>query len=161
MTTDGVILHQEDGSSRATLMHARRAKMYRTLLVMGLLLATQAGVSQSRKKALDDSMLDRVTAAGVTTRVLPGGVINFTGEVPTVNGLVSGIGSLVVQPASSSTTSTTTGTVNLGGNAQQNLSSLININAVNSTINVLLNLNVNINSTVGTILQSNLNGKKH
>jgi hypothetical protein len=51
--------------------------------------------------------------------------------------------------------------VNLGGNAQQNLSSLININAVNSTINVLLNLNVNINSTVGTILQSNLNGKMH
>lgn len=135
--------------------------MYRTLLVMGLLLATQAGVSQSRKKSLDDSMLDRVTAAGVTTRVLPGGVINFTGEVPTVNGLVSGIGSLVVQPASNSTTSTTTGTVNLGGNAQQNLSSLININAVNSTINVLLNLNVNINSTVGTILQSNLNGKMH
>lgn len=135
--------------------------MYRTLLVMGLLVATQAGVCQSKKKALDDSTLDRVTAAGVTTRVLPGGVINFTGEVPTVNGLVSGIGSLVVQPASNSTTTTTTGTVNLGGNAQQNLSSLININAVNSTINVLLNLNVNINSTVGTILQSNLNGKMH
>ena len=134
--------------------------MYRTLLVMGLLLATQAGVSQSRKKPLDDSMLDRVTAAGVTARVSPGGVINFSGEVPTANGLVSGIGSLVVQGASSSST-TTTGTVNLSGNAQQNLSSLININAVNSTINVLLNLNVNINSTVGTILQSNLNGKSH
>jgi len=136
--------------------------MYRTLLVMGLLLATQAGVSQSRKKALDDSMLDRVTAAGVTARVSPGGVINFSGEVPTVNGLVSGIGSLVVQaPGASYTSSTTSGTVNLSGNAQQNLSSLININAVNSTINVLLNLNVNINSTVGTILQTNLNGKSH
>jgi hypothetical protein len=135
--------------------------MYRTLLVMGLLLATQAGMAQSRKKPLDDATLDRVTAAGVVARVSPGGVINFSGAVPTANGLVSGIGSLVVQPASSSTTTTTTGTVNLGGNAQQNLSSLININAVNSTINVLLNLNVNINSTVGTILQSNLNGKKH
>ena len=62
--------------------------MYRTLLVMGLLLATQAGVSQSKRKALDDNTLDRVTAAGVATRVLPGGVINFTGEVPTANGLV-------------------------------------------------------------------------
>jgi hypothetical protein len=142
-------------------MHARRAKMYRTLLVMGLLLATQAGVSQSKRKALDDSMLDRVTAAGVATRVLPGGVVNFSGAVPTANGLVTGVGSLVVQPASSSTNTTTTGTVNLGGSAQQNLSSLININAANSTINVLLNLNVNINSTVGTILQSNLNGKLH
>jgi hypothetical protein len=135
--------------------------MYRTLLVMGLLLATQAGVSQSKKKALDDSTLDRVTAAGVTTRVLPGGAINFSGAVPTANGLVTGVGSLVVQPASSSTNTTTTGTVNLGGGAQQNLSSLININAANSTINVLLNLNVNINSQVGSILQSNLNGKLH
>jgi hypothetical protein len=135
--------------------------MYRTLLVMGLLLATQTGVSQSRKKALDDSMLDRVTAAGVTANVNPGGVINFSGEVPTANGLVSGVGSLVIQAPGSSTSSTTTGTVNLSGNAQQNLSSLININAVNSTINVLLNLNININSTVGTILQSNLNGKQH
>jgi|HubBroStandDraft_6_1064221.scaffolds.fasta_scaffold37676_2 hypothetical protein len=135
--------------------------MYRTLLVLGLLLATQAGVSQSRKKALDDATLDRVTAAGVSARVLPGGVINFSGAVPTANGLVSGVGSLVIQPASSSTNTTTTGTVSLGGSAQQNLSSLININAANSTINVLLNLNVNINSTVGTILQSNLNGKSH
>jgi hypothetical protein len=135
--------------------------MYRTLLVMGLLVATQAGMAQSKKKALDDVTLDRVTAAGVSARVSPGGIINFSGAVPTANGLVSGIGSLVVQPVSNSTTNNTTGTVNLGGNAQQNLSSLININAVNSTINVLLNLNVNINSTVGTILQSNLNGKMH
>lgn len=136
--------------------------MYRTLLVMGLLLATQAGVSQSsKKKALDDSMLDRVTAAGVSVRVSPSGVINFTGQVPTANGLVTSTGSLVVQAPSSSTSTTTTGSLNLSGNAQQNLSSLININAVNSTINVLLNLNININSTVGTILQSNLNGKQH
>lgn len=135
--------------------------MYRTLLVIGLLLATQTGVSQSRKKALDDSMLDRVTAAGVTANVSPGNVINFTGEVPTVNGLVSGVGSLVVQAPSNITSNTTTGTINMTGNAQQNLNSLININAVNSTINVLLNLNVNINSTVGTILQSNLNSLKH
>jgi len=82
--------------------------MYRTLLVLGLLLATQAGVSQSRKKALDDATLDRVTAAGVSARVLPGGVINFSGAVPTANGLVSGVGSLVIQPASSSTNTTTT-----------------------------------------------------
>jgi len=135
--------------------------MYRTLLVMGLLLATQAGSAQSRRKPLDDATLDRVTAAGVTARVSLGGVVNFSGAVPTANGLVTGIGSLVVQPVSNSTTNTTTGTVSLGGSAQQNLSSLININAANSTINVLLNLNVNINSTVGTILQSNLNGKTH
>ena len=131
--------------------------MYRTLLVMGLLLATQAGVSQSRRKALDDSTLDRVTAAGVGVNVQPSGAINFSGEVPTANGLVSGLGSLVVQGPTNVTNNTTTGTINLTGNAQQGMSSLVSINAVNSTINVLLNLNVNINSTVGTILQSNLN----
>lgn len=135
--------------------------MYRTLLVLGLVLATQTGVSQSKKKPLDDSMLDRVTAAGVTANVSPGGVINFTGQVPTANGLVTGNGSLVIQAPGGTTSTTTTGSINLSGSAQQNLSSLISINAVNSPINVLLNLNININSTVGTILQSNLNGKHH
>jgi hypothetical protein len=67
------------------------------------------------------------------------------------------VGSLAVQ--SGSNTGTSIGSITLNGNAQQNLSSLINLNAVNSKINVLLNLNVNINSTVGTIIQSNLNGK--
>jgi len=46
----------------------------------------------------------------------------------------------------------------LSDNAQQNLSSLININAVNSPVNVLLNLNINIDSTVGNLQQYNLNG---
>lgn len=133
--------------------------MYRSIVVIGLLVATQTGLSQSRKKALSDSTLDRVTAAGVSVSASPSGVVNFSGEVPTVNGLVSGVGSLVVQVPNSTTTNTTTGTINLSGNAQQNLSSLINLNAVNSTINVLLNLNININSSIGTVLQSNLNGK--
>lgn len=135
--------------------------MYRSIVVVVLLLATQAGLSQTKRKALDDKTLDRVTAAGVSASVSPSGVVNFSGQVPTANGLVSGVGSLVIQAPNSSTTNTTTGTINLGGSAQQNLSSLININAVNSTINVLLNLNININSTVGTILQNNLNGKMH
>ena len=135
--------------------------MYRSIVVVVLLLATQAGLSQTKRKALDDKTLDRVTAAGVSASVSPSGVVNFSGQVPTANGLVSGVGSLVIQAPNSSTTNTTTGTINLGGSAQQNLSSLININAVNSTINVLLNLNINIDSTVGTILQNNLNGKMH
>lgn len=135
--------------------------MYRSIVVVVLLVATQAGLSQTKRKALDDKTLDRVTAAGVTASVSPTGVVNFSGQVPTANGLVSGVGSLVIQAPNNTTTNTTTGTINLGGSAQQNLSSLININAVNSTINVLLNLNININSTVGTILQNNLNGKMH
>ena len=131
--------------------------MNRTLvMILGIVLLTQAGFGQSRRKALSDSMLDRVTAAGVTATVSQG-VVNFSGQVLTANGLVSSTGSLAIQTAPF--TGTTLGSLTLSGSAQQNLSSLININAVNSQINVLLNLNVNINSTVGTILQSNLNGK--
>ena len=132
--------------------------MYRTLVILGLLLATQAGVSQGKKsKPLSDVMLDRVTAAGVSATATDG-VVTFQGQVPTKNGLVTSTGTLAIQTAPLSST-TTTGTINLSGSAQQNLSSLINIIAVNSEINVLLNLNININSTVGAILQTNLNGK--
>jgi len=59
-------------------------------------------------------------------------------------------------PITSSSTTTNTGSINLSDTAQQNLTSLVNINAVNSNVNVLLNLNVNINSTVGTLTQSNM-----
>jgi len=40
-------------------------------------------------------------------------------------------------------------------NAQSNLRSLININAVNSPVQVLLNLNININSSIGAVSQLN------
>lgn len=42
--------------------------------------------------------------------------------------------------------------------SQNNLQSVININAVNSAVNVLLNLNVNIDSRVGNLRQTNMNG---
>lgn len=45
--------------------------------------------------------------------------------------------------------------ISLSDQAQQNLSSLVNIISVNSTIQVMMNLNVNINSTVGTVNQGN------
>ena len=45
----------------------------------------------------------------------------------------------------------------LSDNAQQNLNSLITINAVNSEINVLLNLNISIDSNVGDVIQTNWN----
>lgn len=40
-------------------------------------------------------------------------------------------------------------------NAQSNLRSLINVNAVNSPVQVLLNLNININSNIGAVNQLN------
>lgn len=53
----------------------------------------------------------------------------------------------------------TTGSLTIQDSAQSNLRSLININAVNSPINVLLNLNININSQVGVLEQLNLQGR--
>lgn len=53
----------------------------------------------------------------------------------------------------------TTGSLTIQDGAQSNLQSLININAVNSPVNVLLNLNININSQVGVLEQLNLQGR--
>jgi len=106
--------------------------------------------------ALSDEALDKVTVGTVSANT-SNGVVNFQGQTPTPNGLVSSSGSLAIQ--SGGISNVTNGTLNITDNAQQNLSSLINLNAVNSKINVLMNLNVNINSTVGTLTQSNLNGK--
>ena len=110
----------------------------------------------AKAKPLSDAALDQVTA-GTISAATSDGVVRFQGQTPTPNGLVSSSGSLALQ--SGPIGGTTTGTLSLNGNAQQNLSSLVNINAVNSKVNVLLNLNVNINSTVGTLTQSNLNWK--
>ena len=43
----------------------------------------------------------------------------------------------------------------MSGQAQQNLNALVNIAAVNSSVQVLMNLNVNINSRVGSVSQGN------
>lgn len=44
----------------------------------------------------------------------------------------------------------------LRDSAQSNLRALINMNAVNSVVNVLVNLNINIDSQVGDLRQINL-----
>jgi hypothetical protein len=131
--------------------------MQRFLVIAGLVLLTHVCAAQSKMKPMTDSAMDHVTAAGMTAN-LSKGVVNFQGQVPTAKGLVSSAGSLSILPGST-TTNTTVGSLSLNGNAQQNLSSLINLNAVNSKVNVLLNLNVNINSTVGTLTQTNLTAK--
>ncbi len=130
--------------------------MQRILVIAGLAILTQVGIAQSKMKPMSDGAMDHVTAAGLTADV-SNGAVNFQGQTQTPNGLVTATGSLGLQAGP--TSGTTLGTLSLSGNAQQNLSSLINLNAVNSKINVLLNLNVNINSTVAKLVQANLNGK--
>jgi hypothetical protein len=134
--------------------------MRRLFVVASLALLIPAGMAQTaaqhKPQPLNDAAMDRVTAGGITAG-LSDGVVKFQGSVPTKNGLVTGAGTMAVltSPLAAQNQSTLT----LSGGAQQNLTSLVNINAVNSNVNVLLNLNVNINSTVGTITQTNLTGK--
>jgi hypothetical protein len=136
--------------------------MHRLFVVASLALLIPAGMAQSAAKPkpqpLSDAAMDRVTAGGITAG-MSDGVIKFQGSVPTKNGLVTGAGTLAVLTGPLAGTTQNQGTLSLNGQAQQNLTSLVNINAVNSNVNVLLNLNVNINSTVGTITQTNLTGK--
>lgn len=61
-------------------------------------------------------------------------------------------GEVIVVPM---TLSRQTASLTLTGHAQSNLRSLININAVNSPIQVLLNLNINVNSRIGSLNQWN------
>lgn len=134
--------------------------MSRFLMIVSLALLTQAGMAQSSIKhaaePLNDAALDRVTAGGVSAGISDG-VVKFAGSAATPNGPVTGAGTLAVLKGP--ITGTNMGSLTLDGAAQQNLSSLVNINAVNSRINVLLNLIVNMNSTVGTVTQSNLTGR--
>jgi hypothetical protein len=135
--------------------------MRRLFVVASLALLIQAGMAQTatrpKPQPLNDAAMDRVTAGGMTAG-LSDGVVKFQGSVPTKNGLVTGAGTMAILTGPLTST-TNQGTLTLNGGAQQNLTSLVNINAVNSNVNVLLNLNVNINSTVGTITQTNLTGK--
>ena len=136
--------------------------MRHLFIIASLALLVPAGMAQTaaqhKPKPLNDAAMDRVTAGGMTAGLSDGGVVKFQGSVPTKNGLVTGAGTLAILTGPLSTTQNQ-GTLSLNGSAQQNLSSLVNINAVNSNIDVLLNLNITINSTVGSIVQSNQTGK--
>ncbi len=45
--------------------------------------------------------------------------------------------------------------INMGAGAQQNLTSIVNVLSVNSTVQVMLNINVSVDSTVNTVTQGN------
>ena len=88
-------------------------------------------------EAADDMIHFRLNSASESGRTLEAeGNLSFrNGDAP------ANLGQLVIQDS-----------------AQSNLSALVNINAVNSPVQVLLNLNVNIHSTVGTVRQINISG---
>jgi hypothetical protein len=113
-----------------------------------------ASSSSSKKHVLTDAEMDQVAAGGASAQMV-GNVLSFAGQ--TANGAVSGTGTVEVRTAAEQ--NATSGVLILQDSAQSGSKSFIGINAVNSQIQVLLNLNVNINSSVGTLSQANLSGK--
>jgi len=102
----------------------------------------------AKGRALSDSELDRVTAAGLDVQLLDGKVdfafdsgTKFANHVSASGSLDYGATAL---PNGCIAESCSFATLNMATGAQSNLSSLVNIVAVNSLINVLLNLNINV-----------------
>lgn len=103
-------------------------------------------------KPLDDQQLNAITAGSLATdyessEALARIPLQYSHKNIEVEG------DILVLPAD---TYNSTATLQLFDNAQSNLRSLININAVDSPINVLLNLNINVHSNIEKIIQQNL-----
>lgn len=125
------------------------------LLVGGCVVLSVSSARADGKREMSDLELDAVTAGAASDddadRLLTFELERTTrsGNTITVAGDVSKLEAI---------DSIELGALTLTDNAQSNLQSLININAVNSAVNVLLNLNVTIDSSVGSVNQFNLNG---
>lgn len=131
------------------------------LLLVVLILACPSLLWAGGARKLADQELDQVTAAGFSVTVLDknvnSGTFQFAFDYVTKSGTkLNGQGTMQVSAQEIPTTITQTinGTMTINGENQ--LKALVNINAVNSIVNVLLNLVININSNVGTITQGNI-----
>ena len=103
-----------------------------------------APVQPDKKSARDDKQLAlRKPCHEMDDREMDGTCGGITGSFD-----ITGAGNMTLNDNSSQS-------IALSGQAQQNLTSLVNILSINSTISVMMNLNVNINSTVGTVNQGN------
>jgi hypothetical protein len=98
---------------------------------------------------LNDEELDRVTAGSAIPQE-ESKTRGFAFDRTTRSGRhITGDGSIgLIAPQN-------VGLLEISGNAQGNLKALVNVNAVNSPVQVLLNLNINIDSRVGTLKQFN------
>ena len=107
-------------------------------------------ISSAAFESLNEQQLDTVYAGGVVesnddiiTRI----PFHIESKHATVDG------DAIITPISNSQTS---GSLMIQDGAQSHLNSMININAVNSPVEVLLNLNINVNSKIGSIEQNNI-----
>ena len=121
------------------------------LLLVGL--ATSPAWAGGRE--LSDEELDQVTAGEVETEVVDDVVRFKFGNDAHGKRSVEGIGTIKLKKGA---LPKNIGSLIIRDGAQGNLNALININAVNSQIQVLINLTVNLHSEVGSIRQINVSG---
>lgn len=130
---------------------------YMSFGLAGLMVLTLAARAEAQKRALSDAELDRVTAGEASVEPLEDSVRFHFQTTTGSNRTVTGEGSVAIKPIELPLP-TAVGTLILQDSAQGNLRSLVNINAVNSNIQVFINLNINIDSVVGQLRQMNLSG---
>lgn len=122
-----------------------------------LMLVTCTGLAFADGRELTDEELDEVVA-GTVDESLQEELLRFSYVGPAgsrheaeIDGTLSVSGGpLPGMP---------TGLLIIDNGAQTDLSALVNLNAVNSQVNVLLNLNISINSTIGEVRQINITSR--
>jgi hypothetical protein len=122
--------------------------MTRTMRILALWIAGTAQLHAA--EPLDDAQLDAITAGAADEA---SELLEFNIKHETASGRrIEVDGAIDVDRARSLQNAA----LLLQDSAQSNLQSLININAVQSAVNVLVNLNIVIDSNVGEIRQLNL-----
>ena len=125
------------------------------VVLFALAMAITGGAAAAGPVALTEAELDRVTAGSASVAETQD-LMRFDITRRTRSGRAIAVGGdlLLLDP---------TGTGARGNrlilnHAQNHLQSIININAVHSNVNVLLNLNISIDSRIDAVNQTNLNG---
>ncbi len=126
----------------------------RFIVILGCLCLLFTGAPERAwgAQALSDAEMDAITAGSLSV-----GAANdqFNFQLGGDSGRLSITGSGTVTTADNTVTAGPAGYIIMRDNAQSNLRAFVNVNAVNAKVQVLINLTININSTVGTIHQIN------
>lgn len=132
-----------------------KKNVHRAIVLAAMLGAASVAAADGRE--LSDIELDEVVAGTVPPEVheelLQFSYVGAAGSKHTAE--IDGTLSLTGQPLPD----LPTGLLVIDNGAQNNLRALVNINAVNSEVNVLLNLNISINSVIDEVRQINIRTK--
>ncbi len=127
----------------------------KSIMLIGCLCGLLTGITDTAWSAyaLSDEELDQVTAGTLSVGMFDGKLSFQLGGDPGDRLSVAGSGTVAV--GTTAAPAGPAGYIIMRDNAQSNLHALVNVNAVHSNVQVLINLTVNINSTVGILHQTN------